>query len=293
VFKRFIDGIIFGTGFGIAFVAVWFVSINYFFSTTLDNKVYGTEDVKLNNIIETAPDISNSKRFLGSTGTYSTHFDSSTANILASGNGSIDGTAKVNGKPLKGLKLKLALNGKVYSQWAVTDNDGKYSISVPYGTYVIDGYQLDSTVANNVLPNKINYPHSSSSTLQTKFEVSSTKRGHAFDLKFVDPVEKDMKRNIYHLSDEIILEWKPFPNAVKYEVQIVEKNEPTTWQNKRLFKWPDRPQTFSPLFNLKENNVELTAGKYYSFHITARAKNGEQLSETHQNYSQYDFEVTN
>jgi hypothetical protein len=40
------------------------------------------------------------------------------------------------------------------SQWATTGADGRYEIALPYGKYRIDGYELDSSVAQAVLASK-------------------------------------------------------------------------------------------------------------------------------------------
>ena len=37
--KKFLDGLIFGAGFGIAFVAVWIVSMSYIFPTVMESKL--------------------------------------------------------------------------------------------------------------------------------------------------------------------------------------------------------------------------------------------------------------
>ena len=88
------------------------------------------------------PEISRSNKFLGATGFYSGDFSRGSSGVLSSGPGQIIGAAMVDGEPLEGLRLRLALNGSVMSQWATTGAAGRYEIGVPFGGYRIDGFEL-------------------------------------------------------------------------------------------------------------------------------------------------------
>ena len=147
--------------------------------------------------------------------------------------GKIIGITSVNGKPLEGLKLRLALNGKVYSQWATSDSRGKYTINVPFGKYKIDGFELDNSIANKVLPNKINHPHSSYSS--GIFDVAEEKNGRGLTFKFTDPVIKNTNKKKYAANENIVFSWKPYHGATQYSVQILEKNDQYSWNSKPLF----------------------------------------------------------
>jgi hypothetical protein len=114
MFKRFLHGLVFGSGFAIAFVIIWVVGFYVVFpkivTTTWDSGTSaGTEKE-----VYAVPPINESRRFLGSTGRYST--PGSREDVLSSGPGEIVGKAEVNGEPVAGLKLRLALNGKVMSR---------------------------------------------------------------------------------------------------------------------------------------------------------------------------------
>src|SRR5690349_15045787 len=109
--------------------------------------------------VQVAPPIVERERFYGSTGLYTGAFSPSfDKKVLAAGPGTIVGSVTSSGKPLKGLRLRLALNGSVMSQWAISNADGRYEIAVPYGKYRVDGYELDSSVAQDVLAGKTDSP---------------------------------------------------------------------------------------------------------------------------------------
>ena len=94
--------------------------------------------------ISTPPEISEKDRFLGTPGVHVSGFKYGTKKVLTNGDAKFIGNiTSDNNIPVVGLKICLALNGNVYSQWATTDSEGKYEISAPAGTYKIDGYRFD------------------------------------------------------------------------------------------------------------------------------------------------------
>lgn len=285
--KRLVDGLIFGTGFGIAFAIIWIVAINFLLPNVAEN----TFKYKSSNSITettTVPRIELPRSFLGSTNITSSGF--TRGGVLASGDGKIIGSAKVNGEPVNGLKLRLALNGSVYSQWVTTDHEGQYVISVPYGDYIIEGFELDYTTANKYLPNKINHPQSPHSS--TKFTVSSSSNGRGLNFRFIDPVIKTIKSNKFKKNEEIILEWEQYPGALTYSVQIYEKSDPYAWSNDTLFKWSDKPELLEPRINLNDYDIILTPGKFYTIEVSARNESNGSISESARTHSGYDFEIT-
>ena len=167
-------------------VALWFV-----FPAILKNDVILTSDP---DEIHLPPEISRRTRFLGSSGTYSGDFSHGDYRVLSSGPGQIVGAAMVDSKPLAGLRLRFALNGDVMSQWATTGAAGHYEIGVPYGKYLIDGFDLDTETANSVLAGKIEHPQNPISS--GTFEVAAGAPGHGLKLEFVDPVVLDAAQHV-------------------------------------------------------------------------------------------------
>ena len=286
--KKFIDGLIFGTGFGIAFVAILLASI-YFVLPTVAKKSFNSLTPTSQNTIATVPAIEAPKnRYLGSTNIYSSGFTQK--GILATGDGKIIGNATTSGKPLKGLKLRLALNGSVYSSWATTDLAGEYTVKVPYGEYIIDGFELDNTSIDDLLPNMILHPQNPHSSNQ--FQVNSSLNGRGLNFKFVNPIIKRFKKNKFSSNEDVILEWEDYPNAVNYTVQIDEKSDPYSWACDHLFEWSERPELSKPHINLSKYKIKLKPGNYYTIDISAKDKNGNWISESARNHSGYDFEIT-
>jgi hypothetical protein len=135
-------------------------------------------------IIDAPPPIAGEKRFHGAhrytTGTYEHDRNS----MLAAGPGKLIGRITADGKPVQGLKLQLALNGTIFSQWGTSGADGRYEISVPYRQYRIDGYGLDHTSADAVLSGKIDNPRNVHDS--GVFTVAEGRDGKSPDLDFIE-----------------------------------------------------------------------------------------------------------
>ncbi len=83
-----------------------------------------------------------------------------------------------------------------------------------------------------------------------------------------------------------------YPGASQYTVQVYEKSDPNEFfSNETLFEWRDRPIVSGTSINLKENNVELKAGRYYVLELDARDDNKGVISKTALTYQGFDFEV--
>lgn len=287
--KKFINGLVFGAGFGMAFVAVWIIAIYFIFPAFVKGRFESGVVNHSEKEITTVPKVEESKRFLGYPATYSGDFQDNNTGVLSRGPGQIIGSVSSNDGPVEGLRLRLALNGSVMSQWAITGASGKYKINVPYGKYAIDGFELDVSTANRVLANKINYPQNAHSS--STFEVSEKNEGRGLDLKFVDPILKKIDKSKFSTSEAVVLEWEPFPRATEYFVQIYEKTDPYTWSNNALFQWSDRPKLSEARINLKEYGVPLKPGHFYVLEIEASDERHRILSETVRTSSGYDFEV--
>ncbi|BEU02288.1 hypothetical protein OAG1_10880 [Agarivorans sp. OAG1] len=287
--RKLFNGVVFGTGFGIAFVAIWVIAIYFILPSVLESR-FEKEIVESNkHIVDEAPLLSNSGRFLGSSGSYSGGFLDNKSGELSSGQGVIEGEALVNGQPLKGFKLRLALNGSVLSQWAVTDENGIYRVSVPYGEYRIDGYELDYFVANKVLPNKIEHPENRNSTNQ--FQVVEGQKGSGLKFRFVDPIVKKSDKSQYSKNEKVTLKWEPYPEAAEYTVQVYEKADANSWKSSNLFIWPMRPKVALTELDLSQYEIELKPGYFYAFEVEARNSKGSLLSNTNREHFEFDFEI--
>lgn len=284
--RKFISGLIFGAGFAIAFIVVFAVYFRFFLADTLNQKMHEIEKATIE-----VPEIKKENtQFLGSTGIYNSDFSTSKSNILASGEGIIKGQVTKEHSPAEGLKLRLALNGKVMSQWATTNSQGEYEISVPFGKYKIDGFELDSVTANEALSGLINSPTNPHRT--GIFTVAKDKEGLGINLRFVKPVLKMADHEVFDINQSVVLKWEPYEGAEKYRIQVYEKNSPHEYiGNDTLFVWSERPFTNKTSLSLKDYPVKLQKGKYYVFEVVAFDGKEIPLSNSVRSYQDYDFGV--
>ena len=184
----------------------------------------------------------------------------------------------------------MALNGSVTSQWATTDEEGQYVVSVPYGKYRIDGFELDTSTANTVLAGKIGHPQKAHSS--DNFEVTKNSNGRGLILKFVDPIIKKISKRQFSVSESVVINWDPYPGASQYTIQIYEKMEPYTFiGNSALFEWSKRPSMSDTAFDLKKYGVKLKPEHFYVVEINAQNDRMATISETDRTYYGYDFEI--
>ncbi len=293
MFKRFLEGLVFGAGFSLAFVAIiaavfWYTA-NRQFSFSTGTSAYPIHSPEITTL-DSLPPLQETRGFLGSTGIYSGNF-SGRNQLLAAGPGEIVGQAHANGEPVAGLRLRLALNNSAMSQWAVTDQQGFYRISVPYGSYSLTGFELDGQSANQVLPNKIhrpqNYPYFSDETI----EVSSDNTGTGIAFHFVDPVIKKPGKKHYAPDEAITLMWQAYPGAAEYELRLYQKEDRDSWQRSLVLEWHDRITVFEPQINLAESGITLEPGKYYSYEIYARDQEHRLITATEEKHRGYDFAI--
>lgn len=241
-------------------------------------------------IVPVPPPIAEEGRFLGTHGVTTGGFDYNRNTVLAAGPGKLVGRITESGKPVLGLRLRLALNGKVFSQWATSGNDGRYEISVPYGKYRIDGYSLDSASANAALPGKLDNPknvHDSG-----VFTVAEGRNGKALDLDFVEPVKKVAPQGEVSAAQPLIVSWEAYPGASEYRLQLVEqaeRNSPIS--QKHLFEWMNQPKTTATSINLSDHGVKLKKGYFYIYQITALDGIGRELSNSPSAWRHPDFQV--
>lgn len=280
MFKKFISGILFGAGFivGAIIIGNTYAYFNFNESTWVPPSENTTDQV---------PSITKPNRYLGSSAIHSGDFTrSGNPATLTEGPGEITGMVMANEAPVNGLRLRLLLNGSVKSKWAVSDQSGKYSVSVPFGKYRIDGFDLDSESANVVLKNKINSPIMDHST--GEFSVSEgNPAGQGLTFKFTDPVIKTTKNMEFSMNEPVIVEWEDFPNANAYFLRIKEKDEANGYDWNTVF---DRRVT-NTSFDMQQNEVKLKAGKYYQYSVTALVDGIGGVSKSVERYNGFDFQV--
>ena len=242
--------------------------------------------------VDVAPPIVERERFYGSTGVYTNAFSpASEKKVLAAGPGSIAGALSSGGKPLQGLRLRLALNGSVMSQWAMSGADGRYEVAVPYGKYRVDGYELDSLVAEKVLAGKTDGPRQGHGGVDVTV-VEAGKPGQGLDLAFVDPVRKLGPAGEVSLAQPVLLTWQPYAGAAAYRLQLVEQSDPRDYENqRRVFDWRERPVVSGTRFDLAEQKIALKKGYYYSIEIEALDESRRVLSQSARRFDKADFRV--
>lgn len=243
-------------------------------------------------IVDAAPPIVEEKRFYGTHASTIGHFpQDARETVLAAGPGKIVGSVTSVGRPVQGLRLRLALNGAVMSQWATSGADGRYAVALPYGKYRVDGYELDSSAANSVLAGKTDGPR------QPPFHgdvisVEAGKSGQGLDLAYVDPVRKLGPSSEVSLGEPVILSWEPYPGAIAYRLQLIEQRDRDDYETeRRVFEWRERPIISGTSANLAEYKVALKKGHYYTFEVEALGERNRTLSRSARHFGRTDFRV--
>jgi hypothetical protein len=241
--------------------------------------------------VAAAPPIVERERFYGTHATLAGEFPpAARQTVLATGAGKIVGSATSGGKPLQGLRLRLALNGAVMSQWATTGADGRYEVALPYGTYRIDGYELDSSVADAVLAGKTDGPRQG--FYYSVMVVEEGKPGQGLDFAYVDPVRKLGPSGDIKLAQLLIVSWQPYPGAAAYRLQLTEHKHPGDYEGqRRMFEWRERPIVSGTSANLSEYKIALKKGYYYRIEIEALGERNLVLSQSPRHHDKADFRV--
>ena len=232
------------------------------------------------------------ERFYGTSGsTYGDFPSPGRRTVLATGPGKVVGKVTSDGKPLSGLRLRLALNGAVMSQWATSGADGRYEVALPYGKYRIDGYELDSTVANTLLSGKTDGPRHGS-YYRNVTEVEEGKPGQGIDFGFVAPVRKLGPKGEVKATQPVIVSWQPYPGAAAYRLQLLEQRSPGDYEDQRyVFEWRERPTVRGTSANLAEHRITLKKGHSYTFEIEAVDERRRTLSQSVRDFGSADFRV--
>lgn len=231
--------------------------------------------------VDQVPPIVEREQFYGSHASWHGEFPRTARHsVLAGGPGQLTGSVRSDGKPLSGLRLRLALNGAVMSQWATSGADGKYEVAVPHGKYKVNGYELDSDSAHRVLSGKVDGPrvHFHENEILT---VADGRPAKGLDLEFVEPVKRKGPSGEVSAAKPLVVSWEAYPGAVSYRLQLIEQKAPRDYESqKRLFEWRERPLVTGTSANLTERGVKLKKGHYYSVEIEALGDNRRPLSQT-------------
>jgi hypothetical protein len=243
--------------------------------------------------VDTAPPIVEEQRFYGTHASTMGRFpQNARETVLAAGPGKLLGSVTSNNKPVRGLRLRLALNGAVMSQWATTGADGNYAVSLPYGKYRVDGYEIDSSTADSVLAGKTDGPRQPP-IHRDVIAVEAGKPGKGLDLGYVDPVKKLGPSGEVSLAQPVILSWEPYPGAVAYRLQIIERRERGDYESERrvFVEWRDQPIVPGTSANLAEYKVALKKDHYYTFEVEALGELNRSLSRSPRDFNRMDFRV--
>lgn len=282
MWKKFIQGLVFGAGFAIAFelvmTAYFYFVLPYSFNSNPTEQDQET--------LSSPPSIETPKHYLGVTSVYSSQFSDVEA-TLGTGPGLIIGNVSAATDPA-GLKVRLAFNGSVWNQWSVVDGQVKYSIPVPLGEYQVLGYEFDHSTAVTALPKQILHPDQRATT--KPFLVSETQNGAGLSFSFVEPVVKQNGSQVYDKVEDIVLSSRPYNGAHKYVVTLIEKDSDGAARSTTV-STTDRLVVSQPQINLGNHPVTLTRGKFYSFEVYALDEAGEALSKSVREYSGYDFRL--
>lgn len=277
--RKFFNGLLFGAGFAIAFIAVVFAYFKFFSISSYEPEP---------NVVTQVPALQpQSDRFYGSSASFSGKFIEDRDSELVEGDALIIGSVLADEKPAIGLKLRLGLNGKVMSQWVSTDEKGHYYIRVPAGNYRIDGYELDYDSSAQVLAGLIDAPLNRGQN--ESFTINAEKHGAGIMLSYVKPVKKIATNNTFTLDDEIIMSWESYPNASSYDVQLYEKKNGNSYSATHLF--PTSKKSKGTSFNIQERTNELKEGYYYHYSVRALDEYGIPISNSYLDFSGYDFMI--
>ncbi len=231
-------------------------------------------------VVQSVPPVEAYERFYGSHGSWFGDFpDDARRKVLAAGPGRITGTVSASGKPAPGVRLRIALNGAVMSQWATSGADGKYEVALPYGKYLVNGHELDSKTVDRALSGKIDAPRYLAPN-RDPLTVAEGRPARGPDLVYVDPVKRTEPSGEVSLGKPVIASWEPYPGAAAYRLQVTEQRSAHDFSTmKQLFQWRDRPVVEATRADLGKLGVKLKKGYYYRVEIEALDKDRHPLSE--------------
>ena len=195
------------------------------------------------------------------------------------------------GQPLSGLKIRLLLNEKVSYQWARSDANGLYSVSVPAGRYVVTGYEPDSEIANELLSGMIMYPEQhGAGQLSEPMPVMPGKPGVGLDFNYAAPVVLIEPVGVVAGNGKVVASWEEYPGAAAYRLPLEERQSERKFESTIFLPTESRPpQVTTNSVDLSTIGVKLKPGNFYILHIEALDKSGVPISKTADSYRRRGF----
>jgi hypothetical protein len=154
-----------------------------------------------------------------------------------------------------------------------------------------NGFEIDSASADQVLAGKILHPSVRYSG--DLFSVSEKFPGKGIELVFIDPVQLSVSKKEFSGTEDILIEWSPYPGALQYGIQVYEFEKPgSSGKGSKWFEADERPQGTGNSIYLGQLGHQIRAGYYYIIEIEALDSNSEVISKTPQSGSGYDVHIT-
>lgn len=294
MFRKFLNGFVFGSGFALAFVLVytgWLLL--WAMPNLIDRMNAGLTSTEVQTVVARSkvPEIFEGGQFQGATISHDGDFEYDPSAVLSGGDAGITGRVLAEGEPVESLRLRLALNGSVLSQWAVTDSEGRYKVPVPPGEYKIHGYELDRRSANQTLSGLIG-PPDRQAPKEERFTLESGQSAPGLNLEYIAPVAKLAPTGQVSLDSQIVARWEAYPGADHYLLQVLKSPRSEFLDTRQVvFEWQDRPRIDGTEVDLRDIGVPLEAGQFYYLEIIALGPDGRRLSQTPRTYWSSDFEV--
>ena len=278
--KRFFEGLALGVG---CLIVISFFTSLYNIDSSITQHTKQAPD----KVIEPTSPKPIKEPYYGPEAIYRDRFDLNNAKQLSEGTAKYTGTVTTHDQPIVGLRLRLALNGYLKSQWAITDEKGHYHISIPAGEYYVNGHELDTEVANDLLSGFIAL--SKKQWFGSLFTVEKNKTFTGPTLYFAKPIVKQTGNKAFKLTDDITVSWHKYPNATNYNVQLFEVAANDKYTIIPLFK--TNIETNETSLDIKKHTDKLKEGFNYHFQINAFNQNAEQISKTHLDHHKFDFTI--
>lgn len=296
--RRILEGIAFGFGFsavGLFLYTVWWIWLLPGVLNTYSDKYL--EDAGIvrevrpsanREVTQEVPPIRDG--FLGSNAIYSSEFDHENFKILGDGPGELTGRVLSNGSPVEGLRLRFGLNGSLMTPWLVTDVDGLYTASVPYGDYRVDAYEIGSRSAASVLAGKLTVRDFG--ITEHRLSVAAEEPGVGPTLRFADPIVKTAPSGEIASGEAVVLRWDPYPGSASYRVELFSIGTPYEFRTvKRIAGYRHGlPAVSEPMLDLSANGVSLEPG-HYRFSVMAIDDDRVTISITDEEWAQPDFAI--
>lgn len=226
-----------------------------------------------------------SRAFLGTTGVRSGGTALHSMQILPRGPGRMEGRVTVNDQPVAGLRLRLMLNALLWSPWVSTDSDGVYFFDLPYGTYSIDGYSIDSDSAEQLLSGTMDQARQP--TRKDSVVVSASGAGRGLDLEYVEPIVVQWPAGDVTVGEARQIVWNRYPGASHYWIWIGRRDRAYRIDGLKT-AWSAHDVQGTSI-GVPSNEIGLGPGEY-EIRMTAYDSNDEEIVST-RIYASHKFRI--